>query len=228
MDDATLPGVQRMIVLGVGTHIGKTWVASALARSAPPGTCLALKPIESGCALGAPAADAATLAIAAGHPLVTPRYALAEPVTPWLSAELEGISIELPLVRAWVTSHCQAYTTTIRDTTCIIETAGGVFSPLTRSETNLDLARALEPAVWLLVVPNRLGVLHDVGATIAAMRSLFRAPDLIVLNQQGPADASTATNLSLLRQLHSRLPFLAASGIDPPSLESVRHALARA
>lgn len=220
--------MQRIIVLGVGTQIGKTWVASALAQSAPAGTCLALKPVESGCEPGRPAADAAALAKAAGHAFLPPRYAFTAPVTPWLAAELEGVSIDLGAASAWIEGNCREPATTLHATACVIETAGGVFSPLTRSHTNFDLARALDPAVWLLVAPNRLGVLHDVGATLVAMRALDRPPDVLVLNQQGPADASTATNLSLLRQLHPGLPVLGVSSADPPTLDSVRQVLAGA
>jgi len=219
--------MQQLVVFGVGTGVGKTWVASALARSAPPDTCLALKPIESGCAPGEPPPDATTLARAAGHRLYPPRYCFAQPVTPWLAAEQEGTTIDLEEIRLWVEASTQAYHTTLRATACIVETAGGVFSPLSLRTTNLELGSTLEPAVWLLVAPNRLGVLHDLGATVAAMRAIHRAPDLIVLNDCCPPDASTESNLMLLRQLHPGIPVLGSSSSEPPSLAAVHQALER-
>ena len=68
--------MKRIVVLGVGTNIGKTWVAAALARSADPGSCLALKPIETGVAPNTLDGDAALLSEAAGHAAIPPLYAL--------------------------------------------------------------------------------------------------------------------------------------------------------
>jgi len=219
--------MQQFVVFGVGTGIGKTWVASSLARSAPPASCLALKPIETGCPPDEPPADAATLADAAGHPMHRPRYCFSEPVTPWLAAEREGVTIEFKPLRTWVDEAINQHCTTLRATTCIIETAGGVFSPLSATATNLELGSILEPSLWLLVAPNRLGVLHDVGATVEAMRARHRPPDLIVLNDCCPPDASTDTNLALLRRLHANIPMLASSTSQPPTLLALTDALRR-
>ena len=217
--------MQQLVVLGVGTGIGKTWVASALARSATPGTCLALKPIESGCAPGTPPSDATALATAAGHPVHVPRYCFADPLTPWLASEREGVQVQLSEVRSWVLKHTTLHGATLPGTTCIVETAGGVFSPLTAESTNLDLARALEPALWVLVAGNRLGVLHDVRATVEAMQALCRPPNLIVLNDCCDPDGSTDTNLGLLQRLHPHIPLLRSSSEQPPTLGALTHAL---
>ena len=219
--------MQHLIVFGVGTGVGKTWVASALARSALPQTCLALKPIETGCTPGEPPSDAAALASAAGHPLHAPRYSFAEPVTPWLAAEHEGKTIDLEAIRIWVDECTTTHGATLHATTCIVETAGGVFSPLSAHVTNLELGSTLEPASWILVAPNRLGVLHDVRATVAAMDAIHRPPDLIMLNDCCPPDASTGTNLALLRRLHPNIPILTSSSSEPPTLASVTRQLER-
>ena len=221
--------MKRFVVLGVGTNIGKTWVASALARSAPPGTCLALKPIETGVSAEHAAGDAELLSQAAGHPLIPPLYALRQPVTPWLAAELEHRIIDVAGIPPWVaTLATQPQRTTLRATTCIVETAGGAFSPLSPGATNVELARSLEPAEWILVAPNRLGVLHDVRATLEAMRAVARLPDLLLLNDCCPDDASTASNLTLLRRLHPALPMFRVSALEPPTLHAVDAALGRA
>jgi dethiobiotin synthetase len=83
----------------------------------------------------------------------------------------------------------------------VIETAGGVFSPLSASATNFDLAQALEPAIWLLVAADALGVLHDVSATLQAMRARARLPDYVVLSGAREADRSTGTNAAELTAL---------------------------
>ena len=214
----------RIVVLGVGTQIGKTWVASALARSAAPSGCIALKPIETGCSPQSPA-DAMALAEAAGHPLVAPRYSYPDPVTPWLAADRAGTTIDLEEIAEWVHQHTVRRGTALHATTCIIETAGGVFSPISEDETNVDLAARLDPALWLLVAPNRLGVLHDVRASVEAMRALHRVPDLVVLNDTGAVDPSTASNLGLLQRLHPGLPILGVSSTAPPTLAALREVL---
>ena len=73
----------------------------------------------------------------------------------------------------------------------LVELAGGAFSPLGVGLTNVDLALALEPALWLLVAPDALGVLHDVTATL---RALPRAPDAVVLSGSRLRDESTGSN----------------------------------
>jgi hypothetical protein len=83
----------------------------------------------------------------------------------------------------------------------LIETAGGVFSPLSTTRSNLDLARALEPAFWLLVAPDALGVLHDLTATLIAMGERSRRPDAVVPTASRGIDASTGTNARELARL---------------------------
>jgi len=83
----------------------------------------------------------------------------------------------------------------------LVETAGGTFTPLSYASTNLALAHALEPASWILVAPDRLGVLHDVTATILAMQHHARPPDHIVLTSPLTNDLSTGTNAQELTQL---------------------------
>ncbi len=127
-------------------------------------------------------------------------YALPEPISPHLAARRAGVSIELPRVTSWVRQNEE----TLRDTTLhytLIESAGGVFSPLAPTLTNFDLAQSLEPATWILVAPDSLGVLHDVRATLLAMSALGRRPDHVVLCGARPPDASTGTNRAELEGL---------------------------
>jgi dethiobiotin synthetase len=76
-----------------------------------------------------------------------------------------------------------------------------VFSPLSPTEVNFDLALALEPAAWVLVAADALGVLHDVSATLQAMRARGRIPDHVVLSGAREADASTGSNATELAGL---------------------------
>jgi dethiobiotin synthetase len=87
-----------------------------------------------------------------------------------------------------------------------VETAGGVFSPLAKGTTNFDLARALEPCTWVLVAADALGTLHDVTATLEALRARGRPPDLLVMSASRTPDLSTGTNAGVLAELSVARP----------------------
>ncbi|HEY3254690.1 MAG TPA: dethiobiotin synthase, partial [Polyangiaceae bacterium] len=194
----------RVVVLGCGTGVGKTRVSVALLRalSASGRSALGLKPVESGVvragdSLRAPTgSDAAALELAGSvrpralHPL----HALPEPVSPHLAARASGVEIDLSAVVDWVRqAEAEVTPLVVSDSALwsVVETAGGVFSPLAPGQANFELATALEPAIWVLVAADALGVLHDVSATLKAMRACGREPDHLVLSGARAPDAST-------------------------------------
>lgn len=192
-------------MLGTGTEIGKTHATAAclyalaahpehplLHFSAGASRPIGLKPIESGAVPAA--ADADALARASTAPRSPMPYTLQAPISPHLAAEQEGIEIDLDRVRSWVDLH----------TNCLVlvETAGGAFSPVSLRQTNADLARALCPAACVLVAPDRLGVLHDVTATVRALRATapgLPAPNVALM--PSAEDASRGRNATELRRL---------------------------
>jgi dethiobiotin synthetase len=184
----------RVVILGTGTNVGKTYVTACLARGAASrARVLALKPIESGVDRGV-AGDAGAIAEAAGHsPRLSP-WRFPRPVSPHIGARALGLSLNLSEVADWVqTEEARAAAEVV-----LIELAGGAFSPLGSGLTNADLAAALGPALWLLVAPDSLGVLHDVTATL---RALSRRPDAVVLSGARPSDESSGTNATELSRL---------------------------
>ena len=223
----------RVVVLGTGTAVGKTYVTCAVARALharlthAPIVCV--KPIETGVrretVSEAGAFDAAALEGAcfnARAPGPHPLFAFPAAVSPHRAARLEGLEIDLRQVSTWLSP----YDTTLHDNTwLLIETAGGVFSPLTRHATNLDLALLLEPALWLLVAPDALGVLHDLSTTLCVMRARARAPDVIVLSAARAIDESTGGNLEEATELGIARPVAALARDDELGVESVVDAL---
>jgi dethiobiotin synthetase len=200
----------RIVVLGCGTGVGKTRVSAALLQALRRRGCatLGLKPIESGVArAGAEGSDAAALNDASSlrsSGAARSLYALAAPVSPHLAARAAGLELDVAKVESWVTAaeakaaphigpHMAIWT--------VVESAGGVFSPLSMSASNFDLAQALEPAIWLLVAADALGVLHDVSATMQALRARSRLPDHVVLSGAREPDPSTGTNAAELAAL---------------------------
>jgi dethiobiotin synthetase len=180
--------MRLVVVTGVGTGIGKTHVARAILRAwGRVEPVLGYKPVESGVA-GAVGEDEAVLRDASTfhvkHPPLQVR--LGAPVSPHLAARLEGRVVPLEeIVREVETLRAM--------TTMVVELPGGLFSPLTDQRTGADLVRDVRPDVVLLVAPNRLGVLHDVGAVSRACRGVLPL-DGVVLCAPIAEDASTATN----------------------------------
>ncbi|MES1188834.1 MAG: dethiobiotin synthase [Myxococcales bacterium] len=184
----------RVVILGTGTDVGKTYATACIARGlSERASVLALKPIESGAPPGV-VGDAGTIATAAGHAARLSPWRFPSPVSPHLAAREQGATLDVASVAAWVA----AQEAVAQPSISLVELAGGVFSPLGLGVTNEDLALALEPAVWLLVAPDALGVLHDVTATLRAMR---RAPDALLLSGARNTDQSTGSNAAELSRL---------------------------
>ena len=204
----------RVVILGTGTDVGKTYVTAALARGlAQRISVLALKPVESGVQSGV-AGDAGTIAQAAGHaPWLSP-WRFPRPVSPHLAARESGRLVELAAVASWV-AECERQR---QAQVTLIELAGGAFSPLAAGVTNADLAAELNAALWLLVAPDSLGVLHDLSATL---RALSRRPDAIVLSSARAPDQSTGSNAPELAALGIAevLEVVAPGGEAPRSVD---------
>jgi dethiobiotin synthetase len=189
-----------LVVTGTGTEIGKTHTACALAsawgRSAK---VAAVKPIESG-----GTADGDALGRVSTFHVTRCRapYMYAHPVSPHLAGRREGRPVDLAVVADWVASFRR------EADGVLVELAGGLFSPVTESATNADLAKALAPTAVLLVAPDRLGVLHDVGSATRAARSEGLALHGVLLSAPAAPDSSTGTNAAELR-LVTDLPVLA-------------------
>jgi dethiobiotin synthetase len=193
-----------VVVLGSGTGVGKTHLSRALARAlrgrvGRPGV-VALKPIET----GTPWSDAGSLqAENAFHVEPHPLFALEPPISPHLAARRAGVEIRVDEVRSWVEAHEAQLALSdnmLPHMFSLVETAGGAFSPLSLTTRNIELATALEPALFVVVAPDALGVLHSMSVLLTAMERVARAPDFVVLSA-ATRDESTGTNAAELRAL---------------------------
>jgi dethiobiotin synthetase len=195
------------LITGTDTNVGKTTVTAAWAcELAKTGQKVGVyKPVASGCAINPCGQlisdDAQQLWEAAGRPLslsqVCPQRFIA-PLAPYLAAQAEGRAIDdallmqgLDVWRTWA------------DVT-LVEGAGGLFSPLTEHSTVLDYASQVNWPI-IIVAVNRIGVIHQVLATLTAARA--KAPELtiagVILNrttaisaEQDPSLFSNRTELA--------------------------------
>lgn len=172
-----------VFVVGTGTDVGKTHVTAALLRAAGA-RAGAWKPIATGTTdqLGEDAR-----AIGAKEP---PLHAFEPPISPHLAARRAGVTITARAVieraKALAGDHDPFF----------VESAGGLFSPISDEETTADIARGLG-ARLLLVAPDRIGVLHDITATVRAAN----ISPVIALSAPAVPDASTGTNAAEIRRL---------------------------
>ena len=195
---------QGVFVSGTDTEVGKTYVSCwQLRRMREAGLRLgAYKPVASG-AVSIETSDAYQLWQASGTPMpletVNPQSfdaALAPPV----AAEAEGKAVDESLllrgVEAW-TEHCDYL---------LVEGAGGLCSPISWNLTNADLAVQIGYPLWI-VASNRLGVVHQVLATVTVALARGLRVERVYLNQCDPTtdDASVASNARLLEPFLRRL-----------------------
>jgi dethiobiotin synthetase len=167
-----------IVVVGTGTDVGKTHVTAALAR-ATAGS--AWKPVTSG-------GDEDVVRLGSAPPL----FSLSLPISPHLAARRDGVVVDVAAIVRAIAERKPSF----------VETAGGLYTPLTDRETNADLVRAIsEPKKVILVAPDRLGVLHDVGAVLRAAGVDGIVFECIALSAPANADASTGTNAAEIVRL---------------------------
>ncbi len=146
------------------------------------------KPIESGVDGSSPT-DGGQLEAAGTVPASSsPPYLFADPVSPHLAARRSGQAVDVRVAASW----CRASSEGAKH--LVVETAGGLFSPLGRDVRNLDLVAELAPDDVLLVAADRLGVLHDLAAVREGTPPELWARSLVVLAAPSMADASTGSN----------------------------------
>jgi dethiobiotin synthetase len=182
-----------LFIIGTDTGVGKTFVGGAIgmalrSRGLQVGV---MKPVESGCDLVSGElmpADAEYLreTSGCGAPLATVcPYRLAEPLAPALAAERAGVQIELLHIR-----ECFAQLQAEHDV-LLVESAGGLLTPLTDTHTMRDLAVAMGLPV-IVVARNVLGAINHTALTVGGAREAGLNVLGIVLNHSERSDDAAA------------------------------------
>jgi dethiobiotin synthetase len=198
-----------IVVTGTDTDVGKTVFAAALVAAL---NGYYWKPVQAGCE---PETDAATVRRLAGLPAerVLPEvYRLRTPASPHLAAERDGIELDVErLARLPATPGGGAL---------VIEGAGGLLVPLTRSCLQIDLfARWGLPVV--LVASTRLGTINHSMLSIEALKQ--RRVPLLGIAFTGAENADSERTIAEMGRVHrlGRLPQL-----DPLDARSLHQAFA--
>ena len=199
-----------IVLVGTGTSVGKTYVGERLLRvlAAKGYAAVGYKPIESGFSSDSGDSDIARLSRASSFHVKPPLKSLTflDPVSPHLAARREGKTILLDAIR----DEVQRASASPADA-LLVELPGGAFSPVTESTCCAELAKSFKGARIILVAPDRLGVLHDLGATTRGCAAIGLPLLGIILNAPADPDAATGTNAMELHHV-TTTPLLASLG----------------
>lgn len=167
-----------VLVCGTGTEVGKTWVTAQIAmRLRERGITVALRKLAQSFAPDEELTDAQVLGASSGEDpeKVCPRHRWYEtPMAPPIAAKILGRPSftldELLSELTWPTNAAIG----------LVETAGGVRSPQTDADDVIDIARALQPDLVLLVSDAGLGTINSTRLSLSALHPW---PCLVVLNR---------------------------------------------
>ncbi len=203
-----------LFIAGTDTGVGKTLVTAGLGLYLQERgrSCVAMKPIESGCEWGASTSDAVFLqqVLKSEAPLSDLNlYSLRAPLAPGVAAELEGVSLDLLRVR----ERFECLRT--RHDWTLVEGAGGLMVPLGPRQTMVDLIELLKIPV-LLVARLGLGTLNHTLLSLDYLQRRGIPVVGVVLNTtvshtQTQSDLSERYNEATLRQWTS-IPVLGVMG----------------
>ncbi|MCB1272417.1 MAG: dethiobiotin synthase [Microthrixaceae bacterium] len=172
-----------VVVLGTATEVGKTWVASRMVTGfRRMGLEVAVrKPVQSYDPDSDEPTDSAVLAAASGEPesdVCAEQMCFEVPMAPPMAAEVLGRRAP------YLEEHTATMTSRRCDLT-LVETVGGVLSPIAADAHSAAFANSLQPTVAVLVADAGLGVIDSVRKSMLALSPLS---PLVYLNRFDPND----------------------------------------
>ncbi|MBI3811838.1 MAG: dethiobiotin synthase [Nitrospirae bacterium] len=209
-------------ITGTDTGVGKTVVAAGLAALFRKNglNVGVMKPIQTGCASRNGeriATDARFLLQASGADDPVDQVCLCRfkiPAAPLVAAEHEGKTIDLDHIED---SYRRLSS---RHQVMVVEGIGGLLTPITPTETVMDLARRLKLPL-IIVAHTRLGTLNHTLLTVRYAQQAEATVMGIILNRTGRASRSLAerTNPEVLSRLCSvpvlgTIPFMSGISVE--------------
>lgn len=179
---------KNIIVAGIGTDVGKTFIAAILTEALKADYW---KPVQAG-ALDHTDSHTVRELISNPQTVIHPEaYRLTIPASPHYSAEKDGIKIEVGNFHVPITTR-----------PLIIELAGGLMVPLNEHELNIDLVQKIEAPV-VLVSQNYLGSINHTLLSVDICHTHgIEIAGIIFNGERTPATESVILN-------YTKLPCLA-------------------
>ncbi|HVI92215.1 MAG TPA: dethiobiotin synthase [Dongiaceae bacterium] len=193
---------QQIVVTGTDTGIGKTVFSAALADAL--GACY-WKPIQSGLTEETDSEVVQRIGRIPANRIMPESWRLRTPTSPHLSAAIDQVTI-LP----------EALSPPATDFPLVIEGAGGLLVPLTRSETFADVFAKWHLPV-ILCARTALGTINHTLLSLEALRRrLIPIIGVAFIGETQPDTEQTIAELGNVRRL-GRLPKL-----DPLTPDALR------
>lgn len=191
----------KIIVAGIGTEVGKT-VASAVLATLLGGDYW--KPIQCGPEDRSDTTLMATLLDEKAHRIYPAVYSFKTPVSPHQAARLENNRVDLAYLEGQMAFFDQEKAVSKTNRPLVIETVGGIYTPLTTTTTSMELFKSW-PAQWVLVSKHYLGSINHTLLTIEALKKCGITPLGLIFNGEPRRDSEeailTISGLPLLGRL---------------------------
>jgi dethiobiotin synthetase len=194
--------MKKFIVAGIGTGVGKTVVSAILT------TCLQgeyWKPIQCGDEEDLDTVLMKKLIDMAMYPIHEPAYSLQAPLSPHHAARLENISIRLENIVPPQTTR-----------PLIIESAGGIFVPLTAKILSFDLFKSWS-IPWIVVSRHYLGSINHTLLTLDALKRNNISIAGVIFN--GPPNHDSENTILEFSQVPVLGRLLPESNINPQTIQ---------
>ncbi len=192
--------MQSIAIVGIHTGIGKTIVSAILTEAMQADYW---KPVQAGNLDATDTMEVKKLVSNPSSIFYKEAYLLQEPMSPHAAAEKEGIEIDIEKIKL-----------PDPDRLTIVETAGGLLSPITPLKTNLDLVVSLGLPV-VLVSKNYLGSINHTMLTYEVLnKNQIEIKGIIFNGPENPASESfILSNTGLIKLLAIK---------EEPSLDKVK------
>ena len=181
--------MSKIIVAGIGTDVGKTLVSTILTMLVKGDYW---KPVECG---DSDSGQVSTWLDPEVHHVYPPAYSLKAPYSPHKAARLESLEIDVASISPPKTNR-----------PLVIESAGGIFVPLTTKHLSFDAFRKWD-ARWVVVSRHYLGSINHTLLTLETLKQ--KRIDLagIIFNGEPCLDSESAIlGISKAPQLGRLLP----------------------
>jgi len=193
--------MNNYFITGIGTGIGKTITSAVLTEKLHADYW---KPIQSGDLDISDSLLVKNLISNTKTVIHSESYRLGQPLSPHLSAKLDGIEISLQNILVPQTSNA-----------LVIEGAGGLMVPLNNEHLILDLIKALDTKV-IVVSQNYLGSINHTLLTLEVLRQNQVPVEGLIFNGKANTESESYIQQYSRTRIIGRIPAMAS--IDQESI----------